>query len=147
MKEYVLKILQEDKNTVDNLLSIDNKIQHFDLVYDEIYKIVYNTKILQSDLKGNYIVITDGQINTVVNILLNYIENIVCLNINHTTLAFYKWLVDRINNVSSKKIILDINNNYELYDKFDNFIIAGDYEFVMGICNLYEGKNIIKIKN
>lgn len=147
MKEYVLKILQEDKNTVDNLLSIDNKIQHFDLVYDEIYKIVYNTKILQSDLKGNYIVITDGQINTVVNILLNYIENIVCLNINHTTLAFYKWLVDRINNVSSKKIILDINNNYELYDKFDNFIITGDYEFVMGICNLYEGKNIIKIIN
>lgn len=146
MKEYILNLLEEESNIVEELISIDNKIQNNDLTYSKLYKTIFDTNIKNNKINGKYIVITDGQLKTVLNIILNYTGNILCLNINHTSVAIYKWLVDRINKYSNDiNIILDINNNYELYDKYDNFIITGLKEFVDGTSELYYDKNILKI--
>ncbi len=146
MKEYILGLLEEEKYIVEELLRIDNKVQNTNYTYEYVYKTIYNFNKEKMDIKGKYMVITDGELSTVLNILFNYSDNILCLNINHKTVGLYKWLVNRLNMYNDNiDIILDIDNNYELYDKYDNFIIAGFDEFVDGTSEMYDNKNIIKI--
>lgn len=146
MKEYILGLLEEEKYIVEELLRIDNKVQNTNYTYEYVYKTIYNFNKEKMDIKGKYMVITDGELSTVLNILFNYSDNILCLNINHKTVGLYKWLVNRLNMYNDNiDIILDIDNNYELYDEYDNFIIAGFDEFVEGTSEMYDNKNIIKI--
>ncbi len=146
MKEYLLNILDSEKSIVEELLRIDNRIQFTDYTYEYIYNKIYNFNKFDNKLNDKYIVITDGEIDTILYILFNYIDNTIVLNINHKTIGLYKWLISRINEYYNKNIILDINNNYELYDKYDNILIAGFIEFVEGTSLLYENKNIVKIE-
>ena len=125
MKEYLLNILDEEKNIVEELLSIDNRVQYTNYTYEYIYNKIYNFNKYNNKLNDKYIVITDGEIDTILYILFNYIDNTIVLNVNHKTIGLYKWLITKINNNYNKNIILDIDNNYELYDKYDNILIAG----------------------
>ena len=77
--------------------------------------------------------------------LFNYIDNTIILNINHKTIGFNKWLITRINEYYNREIVLDVDNNYELYSKYDNIMIIGFEEFVEGTSLMYEDKNLLKI--
>lgn len=145
MKEYILNLLEEEKNIVEELLTIDNNVQKTNYTYEEIYKLIYNTNIINNTLDKKYMVITDGEIGTIFNIIFNYTENIICININHMSVAFNMWLIKRINEYKNLDIILDKDNNYELYDKFNDIIITGFKEFVAGTKDMYVGKNIVEI--
>ena len=116
MKDYLLNILETEKDIVEELLSIDNKVQYTNYTYEYIYNKIYNFNKYDNNLNDKYIVITDGEIDTILYILFNYIDNTIVLNINHKTIGLYKWLITRVNEYYNKNIILDIDNNYELYD-------------------------------
>lgn len=147
MKEYILNLLEEEQELVNELLNIDNKIQNTNYTYEDIFKMIYDTKIYTNTLDKKYMVITDGELSTIFNILFNYADNILCININHMTVAFNMWLVKRINEYKNLEIILDKDNNYEVYDKFNDLIITGYEEFVEGTSDMYDDKNILKIVN
>ena len=148
MKEYILYLMEEEKNIIEEIIKIDNKIQFgnvtFDYLYEEINKMIIDNK----NIGTKCIAITDGMFNSVFKLLFNFTYDIECINTDCRNIGFYMWLIDKINKYSENiNIILDTKNNYEEYKKYDCFLVCGVDTFVDFISNLYMEKNIIKFVN
>ena len=65
--------------------------------YNYVHNLVSNTNIVSNNLKSKYILITDGELSTIIYMLLNYTQNIMCININYMTVGLNMWLIKKIN--------------------------------------------------
>lgn len=144
MKEYLLNKLEEEKEIVESILDIDNRVQGTNIGYNQVYNLILNTKEITNNVDKKYILITDGELSTIIYMLINYTNNIMCININHMTLGFNMWLVKKLNEYGID-ILLDKDNNYDIYDKYNNIMIAGFEEFVEGTTDIFDNKDILKI--
>ena len=144
MKEYLLNKLEEEQDIVEKILEVDNRVQKTNYDYNYVHNLVSNTNIVSNNLKSKYILITDGELSTIIYMLLNYTQNIMCININHMTVGLNMWLIKKINELGIE-IYLDKNNNYNIYDEYDRIMVAGFKEFVDGTSLMYENKDVIKI--
>jgi hypothetical protein len=144
MKEYLLNKLEEEKEIVESILDIDNRVQGTNILYNQVYNLILNTKLCTNNLEKKYIVITDGELSTIIYILLNYTNNIMCININHMTLGLNMWLIKKINEYGID-IILDKDTDYNQYEKYNNIMIVGFEEFVEGTADMFDNKDILKI--
>ena len=148
MKEYILNLMIEERNIVEEIIRIDNKVQFGNVTFDYLYNEITNIVIDNNYIGNKCIAITDGMFNSVFKILFNYSYDIECLNVDCRNIGFYMWLVDRINKYDENvNIILDTKNNYEEYKKYDYFLVCGVDTFVDFITNLYKKKSIIKFVN
>jgi hypothetical protein len=144
MKEYLLNKLEEEKEIVESILDIDNRVQGTNILYNQVYNLILNTKLCTNNLEKKYIVITDGELSTIIYMLLNYTNNIMCININHMTLGLNMWLIKKINEYGID-IILDKDTDYNQYEKYNNIMIVGFEEFVEGTADMFDNKDILKI--
>ena len=144
MKEYLLNKLEEEQDIIEKILEVDNRVQKTNYDYNYVHNLVSNTNIVSNNLKSKYILITDGELSTIIYMLLNYTQNIMCININHMTVGLNMWLIKKINEFGIE-IYLDKNNNYNIYDEYDRIMVAGFKEFVDGTSLMYENKDVIKI--
>jgi len=144
MKEYLLNKLEEEKEIVESILDIDNRVQGTNIGYNQVYNLILNTKEITNNVDKKYILITDGELSTIIYMLINYTNNIMCININHMTLGFNMWLIKKLNEYGID-ILLDKDNNYDIYDKYNNILIAGFEEFVEGTADMFDNKDILKI--
>ena len=144
MKEYLLNKLEEEKEIVDSILDIDNRVQGTNVGYNQVYNLILNTKLCTNNLEKKYIVITDGELSTIIYMLLNYTNNIMFININHMTLGLNMWLIKKINEYGID-IILDKDTDYIQYEKYNNIMIVGFEEFVEGTADMFDNKEILKI--
>ena len=144
MKEYLLNKLEEEKEIVESILDIDNRVQGTNIGYNQVYNLILNTKEITNNVDKKYILITDGELSTIIYMLINYTNNIMCININHMTLGFNMWLIKKLNEYGID-IPLDKDNNYDIYDKYNNILIAGFEEFVEGTADMFDNKDILKI--
>ena len=144
MKEYLLNKLEEEKEIVESILDIDNRVQGTNILYNQVYNLILNTKLCTNNLEKKYIVITDGELSTIIYILLNYTNNIMCININHMTLGLNMWLIKKINEYGID-IILDKDTDYNQYEKYNNIMIVGFEEFVEVTADMFDNKDILKI--
>jgi hypothetical protein len=62
-----------EKNIIEELIKVDNKVMLSRLTFDELFSIVKKCKIdIQPNWNFSYNFILDGDINTIIYILMNY---------------------------------------------------------------------------
>ena len=84
IKEFLVNCLLQEQSIVEELLYIDNKIQHTQLTYDNLIKKISLVSSLESiNNKSEVVVISDGEIETVFKVLISEISiNTIYLNNN-----------------------------------------------------------------
>lgn len=152
LNKYLIELLIQERSVVEELLVVDNKIQFTNLSFEQLLNSI---KVVTNEVEDipmrKYEFITDGEVKTVLNCLINYAPFINNLNINKRYVGINKWLVNHINDYYQNHninihILLDIDNNYEKYNNSKSIIICGFKEYVEGISYLFENKNILKIE-
>lgn len=150
LKIYLDNKLVEDENTLRELIKIDNYVCHHHIDYNKLIQ-ECNLKKLEQ-FNGIYNFITDGEINTVYNMLINYSLNIKNVHIMRNNVGINSWFVQRINdyyqnNGINSNINLDISKTYENYENDETpLIIMGNIDFIEGIKDLFENKSIYTIE-
>lgn len=148
MKEYILNLMEEERSILEEIIRIDNRVQFSNTTFDELYTKINNLNIDFQKLENKCIAITDGIYDSVLRVLFNYAYSIDCLNVDCRNVGFYLWLIDRINKYDNNiSIILDTDNNYNEYKKYDLFIISGVDSFVDFASDLYKEKDLIRFVN
>lgn len=152
LNKYLIELLIQEHSIIDELLVIDNKIQFTNLTFDWLLNILQDITIDLDELPvRKYDVITDGELKTTLNCLINYAPFINHLNINERYVGINKWFIKHINDYYKShniniNILLDIDDNYEQYNDSKALIVCGFKEFIDGISLLFENKNVIKIE-
>lgn len=147
LKSYLINNIIEDKNIIEELILIDNKIQFTNFTYElllEALKSIKECDILENDL--NLVALTDGEFNTVFRILIS-VPNLSILYVNRCSLGINKYLVRLVNDFYGyEKIKLDDTINYTKYINSENKIILSGFDtFVEELLKEFNNKEIIVI--
>ena len=148
LKEFLIKQIKEEEDTVQELLTIDNNICFTNLTIDELIKKIEMVKELEN-IEGNFNVITSGEIEEILASLLNYSLKIKRINVAKRMLALSTYLTSRIKRFWSglDSIELDRDNDYEFYiDDKTNLVILGSSLFACQMAKLNFQKDVIQIK-
>lgn len=151
LENYLLGHIIEEKAIIEELLKIDNAIQNTNYTYAIFLNRIRNVKKLNLSLPEHCNVVTDGDPDTIYNILItsSFIKGI---HINNCFVALNKWLVERAKEyyqVYNREVSLslDVEKNYNKYIEEDTSIILyGFDEFVDGMAEIFSDKNIAIIK-
>lgn len=151
LEEYLLECIVREKSIIEELLTIDNKIQKTNYTYSFLLEKIRNLSGLNLIFDKPYDFITDGEPDTVYNVLLScpFVNRI---HINRSFVAINKWLVERTKEYYQEKnvenpLFLDVENGYNNYVENDvGIILYGFSEFVNGIEEIFQDKSIAVIK-
>lgn len=152
LNKFLIELLIQERSIVEELLAIDNKIQFTNLTFEQLLNSIKDVTNEVEDIPmRKYDFITDGEIKTVLNCLINYAPFINHLNINKRYVGINKWLINHINDYYENNninihIILDIDNNYRKFNDSKVIVVCGFKEFVEGTSLLFENKKILKIE-
>lgn len=152
LKNYLIKLLLDEKEIVEELIMVDNKVMFSNLTYKDLYNIVEKCKIDFEDiLSFNYDFILDGDINTIVYVLINYSTCVRYLHVNSNYVGITSWLITKINqyyndiNINTC-ISLDINKGYKDFSQDEVLVLCGHSYFINGIKDLFDNKKFIIIE-
>lgn len=143
--EEIIDSLETEKETVLKLIQLDNKINHSNIKYNDLYELLVNTKKLPIKAEENILFITEGEpiytiaiLKTILKSKMKYI-----LFINQKYLGINKWLIARYNeSVGFLQIYLDCGDNYNKYLKAKVKVIPlGDKVFIEEIYNDFYNKS------
>lgn len=151
LENYLLALIIEEKSIIEELLHIDNSVQKTNYTYAKFLRKIRELSKLKLTLEKTYHFITDGDPDTVYNVLLlsPMVENI---HINNSFVALNKWLVERTKEYYRKTnqkitLFLDIKKEYNDYIENDTGIVLyGFPEFVRGIEEIFHDKSIAVIQ-
>ena len=132
LKTYLLNCFLEDRSVIEELLFIDNKVQYTNLTYEKLLDVLKNISVYDNlDEAFSYIVITDGEFDSVCKILINITE-IKTLYVNRCFLGINKYIVKCVNEFyGADKVMLDSSVNYQKYiDKSNKIVLCGFDTFV-----------------
>lgn len=143
LQSYLIECVLNDKDLVDVLLEIDNKIQYTDLSYENVLDILKNINVYDN-LNDTCIAITDGEVDTVIRVLLQT-SNLTNLFINRSFLGINKYFVKCVNDYYEKdKIQLDTSTDYRKYiDSSNKIVLAGFDTFVEELSKEFENRDLI----
>lgn len=147
LKDYLYEELLLEKEIVLNLIQIDNQVCHTKLTYEDILEMFKKDVNLEKiDTYKHFI--CDGDVYTVLELLINYAPYILNIYIDHMYLAINSWLIHKTcNYYNSLGINLNINLDDSInplkYQQFDNVVISGDEGFIEGIKGDF--KNNLKV--
>lgn len=132
LRSYLMDCILEDKNIIEELLLIDNKVQYTNLTYETLINML--KKINDYDILDgnfNYVAITDGEFDTVFKVLIN-IPSLSTLYVNRSFLGINKYLIKLVNTFyECEKVKLDDSTNYHKYvNSTDKIILSGFDTFV-----------------
>ena len=139
LKEYLINCFLEERELIEELLYIDNNIQHQTLTYEQLLNEINNIEVTYKHIDNNLCVaITDGEFKTVVKILIG-ISTLNTLWVYRTSLGINKYLVSRANEFyQEERINIDITRDYWKYKNskypiiisgFDTFVEEMSQEF------------------
>lgn len=137
--EEIIESFENEKETILKLLEFDNNINHSNIKYNDILKLLLNEDKLPIKLEEDVLFISEGEpVYTIVilNSMLNS-EHKCVLFVNQKYLGINKWLVARYNEfVGFSQIYLDCNNNYNKYFTTNLKVIPlGEKIFIEEVCN------------
>jgi len=147
LKTYLLDCILEDRNIIEELLLIDNKVQYTNLTYESLIETLKNiNECVILDEAFNYIAITDGEFDTVFKVLIS----VPCLStiyVNRCFLGINKYLIKLINTFyECERIKLDDTIDYHKYlNCNDKIILYGFDTFVEELSKEFEDKEFIII--
>lgn len=130
LKEYLINCFLEERELIEELLYIDNNIQHQTLTYEQLLNEINNIEVTDKHIDNNLCVaITDGEFKTVVKILIG-IPTLNTLWVYRTSLGINKYLVSRTNEFyQEERINLDITRDYLKYKNSQYQIIISGFDF------------------
>ncbi len=152
IKNYILNLIIEEREIIEELLNIDNRICKTNLTYSEFIKKIQKQNIRIENINTPCNFFTDGEPDTTFYILVNYALYVKSLNINRTFVGINKWLVERAKDWFFERG-LEIDLNLDLDDNYLNYInddtkavICGFKEFTQGTEKLLNKKDILLIE-
>lgn len=143
--EEIIEAFVIEKETILKLIQLDNKINHSNIKYDDLYELLLNSEKLPFNVDENILFITEGEPAYTIAILKSIINsnNKYTMFVNQKYLGINKWLIARYNeSVGFSQIYLDCGNNYNKYFKTKVKVIPlGEKVFIDEIYNdFYENK-------
>lgn len=143
--EEIIEAFIIEKETILKLIQLDNKINHSNIKYDDLYELLLNSEKLPFNIDENILFITEGDPFYTIAILKSILNSKkkYTLFVNQKYLGINKWLIARFNeSVGFSQIYLDCGNNYNKYFKTKVKVIAlGEKVFIDEIYNdFYENK-------
>ena len=144
IKDYLLDCLINEKELIEELLYIDNNIQHTALTYDCLIESLKNVNECSVNNDFDYIAITDGEITTVFKVLISVLR-LKIVFVDRRFLALNKYLVSRVNFFSGdENIELDVSNNYRKFIGCDtSVVISGIDGFTNEVVEQFDNGVII----
>lgn len=142
IKENVLAKI--NKEALDKLLLIDNKVGSTSINSNDVINYITNYKLMDK-IGVRFSVVCDGNLESIINLLLNYYENINYIYLNHRNLGVVLYIVDIINELYKVSIDVSENNLDESY-LCNNVIISGKDEFIAKYKLVLTSKNILIYK-
>lgn len=151
LENYLLGHIIEEKSVIEELLQIDNTVQKTNYTYVTFLKKVRELPKLEIILDRPYNFVTDGDPDTVYNILISspFVKSI---HINKSFIALNKWLVERSKEYYQEKnmevnLSLDMELEYNKYrEESTGIILYGFPEFVEEMEEIFYDKDIAVIK-
>lgn len=145
LRTYLMDCILEDRNIIEELLFIDNKVQYTNLTYESLIgmlKKINDYDILDDNF--NYVAITDGEFDTVFKVLIN-VPSLSTLYVNRSFLGINKYLIKLVNAFyECEKVKLDDSTNYHKYvDSTDKIILSGFDTFVDEISKEFVHKEFV----
>lgn len=137
--EEIIDALEREKDTISKLIQLDNKINHSNIKYNDLYDLLLNTKKLSISVEEDILFLTEGDPAYTIAILKSIFNNTnkYALFVNQKYLGINKWLIARYNeSVGFLQIYLDCDENYNKYFKSKLKVIPlGEKVFVEEIYN------------
>lgn len=135
----ILDIMDSEKEILEQLIEIDNKIMNDKLTYKDILKKTMKALKEKKDLKvdKDILFITEGDYELTIGIL-SKIENMECkvvIFINQNYIALNKWLISKYHELTGNmQHIIDFGDNYNAYIGKDYNVIpvgSDDYKKIV----------------
>lgn len=152
LEKYLVIMLVEEKSIIEELLQIDNGIGKTNLTYNQLLEMMTSGKYDKLSVNDKCNFITDGEVDTVFNVLITSAPFVKKLHINRNFVAINKWLVEKTKQYYLDKqleldLMLDIQKDYSDYTNDDSmYIIYGFSEFVDGCLDILYDKNTMLIR-
>ena len=145
LRAYLMNCIIEDKNVIEELLLIDNRVQYTNLTYESLISSLQDISdydILDSNF--NYVAITDGEFDTVFKVLINT-PSLSTIYVNRSYLGINKYLIRMVNSFyDEEKVKLDDSTNYHKYINSDDKILLSGFDtFIDEISKEFVHKEIV----
>ncbi len=135
----ILDIMDSEKEILEQLIEIDNKVMNDKLTYKDILKKTMKALKEKKELKvdKDMLFITEGDYELTIGIL-SKIENMECkvvIFINQNYIALNKWLISKYHELTGNtQHIIDFGDNYNAYIGKDYNVIpvgSDDYKKIV----------------
>ncbi len=135
----ILGIMDSEKEILEQLIEIDNKVMNDKLTYKDILKKTMKALKEKKELKvdKDMLFITEGDYELTIGIL-SKIENMECkvvIFINQNYIALNKWLISKYHELTGNmQHIIDFGDNYNAYIGKDYNVIpvgSDDYKKIV----------------
>lgn len=135
----ILDIMDSEKEILEQLIEIDNKVMNDKLTYKDILKKTMKALKEKKELKvdKDMLFITEGDYELIIGIL-SKIENMECkvvIFINQNYIALNKWLISKYHELTGNmQHIIDFGDNYNAYIGKDYNVIpvgSDDYKKIV----------------
>lgn len=135
----ILDIMDSEKEILEQLIEIDNKVMNDKLTYKDILKKTMKALKEKKELKvdKDMLFITEGDYELTIGIL-SKIENMECkvvIFINQNYIALNKWLISKYHELTGNtQHIIDFGDNYNAYIGKDHNVIpvgSDDYKKIV----------------
>ncbi len=135
----ILDIMDSEKEILEQLIEIDNKIMNDKLTYKDILKKTMKALKEKKELKvdKDMLFVTEGDYELTIGIL-SKIENMECkvvIFINQNYIALNKWLISKYHELTGNtQHIIDFGDNYNAYIGKDYNVIpvgSDDYKKIV----------------
>ncbi len=135
----ILDIMDSEKEILEQLIEIDNKVMNDKLTYKDILKKTMKALKEKKELKvdKDILFITEGDYELTIGIL-SKIENMECkvvIFINQNYIALNKWLISKYHELTGNtQHIIDFGDNYNAYIGKDYNVIpvgSDDYKKIV----------------
>lgn len=143
LRDYLINCIIEEKDIINELLYIDNKIQYTHLNYEELVDKLNNVSKINLDNDLNFVALTDGEVETVFKVLIS-VSKLDIIYVDKKSLGINKYLVSRANMFyENNNIQLDITDDYRKYLSSEySIIISGFDTFVEELSKEFRNKDI-----
>lgn len=135
----ILDVMDSEKEVLEQLIEIDNKVMNDKLTYKDILKKTMKALKEKKELKvdKDMLFITEGDYELTIGIL-SKIENMECkvvIFINQNYIALNKWLISKYHELTGNmQHIIDFGDNYNAYIGKDYNVIpvgSDDYKKIV----------------
>lgn len=133
IRDYLYDFLIKDEEVINQILTLDNEICFTNITFDYLLTLLNSNIEIKNITKGSFI--TDGSLNVVIPLLINYSIYIDNLFINDYLMGITSYFIQKMKDyyaLSNEVININLITNQE-YQGLSNVYIIGNREFINDI--------------